>query len=704
MNTMPLLTAFALCLASLPSTAAPPSARQDSVETATAVRPPQGFWKGRVVQAKLDVEVLLRWEGEALIGTIDIPAQGLLGGPLIDCSIDGARVRFRMDGTPGDPTFEGELAADGASIKGTFMQGGAKLDFELQRGESPLEQAARVLAGFDDWVAAQMKRLKVPGVAVAVVSRGEVVLSRGYGIADVATGSAVTADTLFAIGSTTKAFTTFALAQAIEEGLLDWDAPVRRWLPKLDLDDDVAERHLSLRDMCSHRSGLPRHDLLWYANPAVTREEMVERLAHLEPTAGFRERWQYNNLMFAAAGVALAKATGRTWEEWVRERILTPLGMTRTTFGLAETLRSSDAARPHDRKKMKDVVVDFRDLTEIGPAGSIHSSANDMARWIEVLLGRGEARGVRLLSAGGFQALVTPVSVLGTPGAPTAYGLGWMLDTREGKTRVHHGGGIDGFTTQVELYPDERLGIFTVTNRASPLTNLLASQLAERFLGLEVADPGALVATQMDAADEISAGMKKARESERIADAPPARPLEAYAATYSHPGYGELVVTHQDGRLRARYGIFEAPLKPWHFEVFSFDEADGNELLEGLLLHFRDDVAGLVSAVEVPLEASAKSIRFERGPDANLGSPEQLAACAGAYSLLGQTLTVVQREDRLVLTVPGQPPYTLVPGSHGRYRFEALDGFFARFERAADGAVEAVMLLQPNGNFRAPRR
>ena len=693
------LVASAYTASSVPPVAPPQEAESTPLDT----RAPAGFWKGRITQAKLDVEVVLRWEGDTLAGNIDIPAQGLLAGRLIDCSIEGARVRFRMDGVPGDPKLDGELAPDGTSIRGSFLQGGAKLDFVLERGESAAEHAARVLTGFDAWVAEQMKRLKVPGASVAVVSRGEVVLARGYGVADAASGSPVTADTLFAIGSTTKAFTTFAIAQAVEGGLLEWDAPVRRWLPNLDLDDDIAERHLALRDMCSHRSGLPRHDLLWYANPAVTRAELVERMAHLEPTVGFRERWQYNNLMFAAAGVALANATGKSWEEWVRERIFAPLGMSRTTFGLAETLRSSDVAQPHDRKKMKDVVIDFRDLTEIGPAGSIHSSANDMARWIEVLLGRGEARGQRILSAGAFQELVTPVSVLGAPGEPTAYGLGWMLDTREGKVRFHHGGGIDGFTTQVEVYPDERLGIFAVTNRASPLTNLLAGQLAERFLGLEVADAGALVATQMDAADEISAGMKKARESERIPDAPPARPLTSYAATYSHPGYGELIVEHRDGTLHARYGIFEAPLKPWHFEVFSFEEADGGELLEGLLLHFRDDVAGLIAAVEVQLEASSKPIRFERGPDAALGTAEALAACAGEYSLQGATITVVHRENRLVLTVSGQPPYTLVPASHGRYCFEALDGYFARFEVAEDG-VQTLVLLQPNGTFRATRR
>lgn len=682
--------------------------REAEAQDAAAQRAPAGRWAGRLEQAKLDVVVTLAWSGEQLVGTIDIPAQGLEGGRLVDCALEGDHVRMRIDGVPGEPTFDGTLDDAAGRIAGKFTQGGAKLDFSLSRTAPPAERAAVVLAGFDEWVAKQLKTLRVPGLAAAVVWQGEVVLARGYGLADVSTKAPVTADTLFGIGSTTKAFTAFAIAEAVEEGLLDWDEPVRKWLPGLQLEDDVAELQLTLRDMCSHRSGLPRHDLLWYANPGLAREQLVERLAHLEPTAGFREQFQYNNLMFAAAGMALQRATGVTWEERVRARILTPLGMTRTTFGLAETLAASDHAVPHDRVKGKDVVIPFRDITEIGPAGSIHSSANDMARWLTVLLGRGEANGERLLGVGHFMELVTPVSVMGTPGSPNAYGLGWMLDAVEGHTRVHHGGGIDGFTTQVELYPDDRLGIFVVTNRASVLSNLAATQLAERFLELEVSDTAELAATQIDAAEEIGANMRKARESERIADAPHARPLAAYAASYRHAGYGDLDVTFtgtdETGALTARYGTFELPLEHWHFETFRCGKSETSSAAEGLLVQFRDDLGGFVDAVEVQLEASASPIRFERQADAALRDLALLERMVGDYSLMGQAIRVTRSDSTLTATITGQPALELLPATHGRFKLEVADGYWVRFELPETGPAAVMVFIQPNGTFRAERR
>jgi len=672
--------------------------------TAAVERPPAGRWAGTLVKAKLDLEVTLRWEGEMLMGTVDIPAQGLERGRLVDCSFEDGELRFRLDGIPGEPEFRGAFDEAVSRFAGNFTQSGANLRLELARVVPASLHAAIVLDGFDEWVADQLKRLRVPGMAIAVVWQGEVVLARGFGLADIQTKAPVTGDTLFAIGSTSKAFTTFALAQAVEEGLLDWDTPVRKWLPHLTLEDEGASAQLTLRDMCSHRSGLPRHDLVWYANPAVTRAELVERLAFLEPTEGFRAKWQYNNLMFAAAGLALENATGSTWETRVRERILEPLGMRRTTFGLAETEAATDVARPHDRKGLKDFVLPFHDLTAIGPAGSIHSSANDMARWLGLLLGRGEASGQRLLERGGFQALVSAVSVIDGDGAPTAYGLGWMLDAREGHFRFHHGGGIDGFTTQVEVYPTERLGIFVATNRASVLTNLAATQLAERFLELEVADTASLAATQMEAREKIGADLQKSRAVDRIGDAPHARPLAAYAARYWHAGYGDLEVTLDGEALRVRYGAYDVPLEHWHFETFRCGEAQGADILEGLLVQFRDDAAGLVTSVELQLELMVAPIRFSRQPDRGLADRAYRERCVGDYMLYGQSILVASTDTALTLHITGQPIYSLRPATHGRFTLDVADGFWVRFELPEAGPATGLVLTQPNGTLRAERR
>jgi CubicO group peptidase (beta-lactamase class C family) len=677
---------------------------------ATAQEQPDftGHWAGRIAGVDLEFDIDLERDGDTWHGDLSIPEQSLVDRALVDLVIDGATLRFAIEGLPGEPRFDGAWSPESERISGTFTQSGAKFDFHLERALPTRDDAVRRLADFDAWMATQLDRARVPGAAVAVVWRGEVVLARGYGTANVDTGAATTADTLFAIGSTTKAFTTFALAQAIEEGLLEWDEPVRTWLPELDLVDDFAERELTLRDMVTHRSGLPRHDFVWYANPDLAREEMVKRLAHLEPTASFRETWQYNNLMFATAGILLARVSGSSWEERVRSGILEPLGMSRTCFGLGELVTRDDVAAAHDRERGKNVVIESRDLTQIGPAGSIHSSANDMARWIEMLLGLGELDGLRLLSAARVAELSTPVMVMPSMGVaaddgPAAYALAWMVDTVEGRLRVHHGGGIDGFTTQVELYPESQLGIFTVTNRASALTNISAHELARRMLDLETSDLASAAFAQNEAQESLSAQLDAASEAERVKDAPPARPLAAYVGRYEHPGYGVFTVRLDGEALHGTFGVFEAPLEPWHFEVFRIGESRSAAAVKGALVQFQSDVSGHVSALEVPFEETGKVIRFELVPDPAEFTPERLAALTGTFTLMGQVLRLEHGASGLTLVIPGQPPHRLVPATHGRFGIADAEGFWVRIERGADGAPTAIVLIQPNGVFRAER-
>ncbi|MEZ5977730.1 MAG: serine hydrolase [Planctomycetota bacterium] len=671
--------------------------------------PPSGHWEGRIEGAGLDFDVDLAWKDGALVGDLSIPAQRLRDHALSELTFEDGAVGFLIGGVPGDPRFAGVLDEAGDRIEGTFTQGGLEFEFWLAASATTSQQAAERLADLDEWMAAELKRFRVPGATIAVVWRGETVLAKGYGKRDAEKDLPVTADTLFAIGSTTKAFTTFVLAQAVEEGLLDWDEPVVTWIPELDLWDDYAERHITLRDMCSHRSGLPRHDLLWYLQPDLSREELVARLAHLEPSAGFREKWQYNNLMFLTAGHVLERVTGKSWEQNVRERVLDPLGMTNTAFGPREAATRADFAVPHDRKRGKDVVIPFRDLTAIGPAGSIHSSANDMARWLAMLLAQGEYGGGRLLPAAALLELATPVSVIptlsfGDEAGPTAYGLGWMIDTVQGRLRVHHGGGIDGFVTEVELYPNDDLGIFVATDRASALPSIAAAHLAERLLGLEERDRAQIAAAQTEQVESIVDASARARARERVADAPPAHELAEYAATYAHPSYGRIEVGLGEGVLEMRYGTVVAPLEHRHFEVFAIGESESGAEVEGLELQFVGDLAGHVTRLEVRLEPSVAPIVFERAPDARLSDPAFLARLVGAYELPALRIDVSLEGTRLAMDVSGQGRFTLEPSTFGRFTSPQLEGYAVRFDFDDEaGPASTIVLLQPNGTFRAKR-
>ena len=338
----------------------------------------------------------------------------------------------------------------------------------LLADERSVGPAKEPLAGFDAFVNQALPAWEVPGLAMAVVKNGQVVLAQGYGFRDVDKKLPVTSRTLFAIGSCTKAFTTFVMGTLVDEGKLDWDKPLRTYIPELRLHDRVATELITPRDLVTHRSGLPRHDLVWY-NATLSRKEIVDRLPYLEPTEAFRGKFQYNNLMYLTAGYLAERLTGQSWEEAVRARIFTPLGMTGSDFSVKDSQKAPDFATPYAERDDKVVAIPFRDISAIGPAGSINSNVEDMARWLIVQTHKGKIDGKQILSAAVLADIQTPHMTTGVPQErkeimPAGYALGWGVDDYRGHRRVHHGGAIDGFIASTTLFPDDDLGIVVLAN------------------------------------------------------------------------------------------------------------------------------------------------------------------------------------------------------------------------------------------------
>ena len=280
---------------------------------------------------------------------------------------------------PGDPAFTGKLDAGHKTIKGTFTQGGKSFPFRLEAGIDPVMSAKGALIGFDSFVNEAIKAWEVPGLALGIVKDGRIILAQGYGFRDIEGKLPVTPKTLFAIGSCTKAFTTFVMGTLVDEGKLDWDAPVRNYIPEFRMYDRVATELMTPRDLVTHRSGLPRHDLVWY-NATISRKKIVDRLPYLVPSETFRSKFQYNNLMFMTAGYLVERVTGQSWEDTVRHRIFEPLGMTGSNFSVKDSQKTADFAKPYADRDDKVVEVPFRDISNAGPAGSINSNVEDMAR------------------------------------------------------------------------------------------------------------------------------------------------------------------------------------------------------------------------------------------------------------------------------------------------------------------------------------
>jgi Beta-lactamase class C and other penicillin binding proteins len=669
-----------------------------------------GHWEGiiELPGQKLEINIDFVLKEGSWTGDISIPVQKSQDLPLIGIVLDGFKAAFAIQGIPGEPTFKGEISADGKKMTGTFTQGGAKFPFSLELGADPTAKIRAALEGFDQIVEDALKALKVTGAAMAVVKNDKVVYAKGFGYKDVENKIPATPDTIFAIGSSSKAFTVFALGRLVDEGKLEWEAPVRNYIPWFKLYDKEAGARLSVRDLVTHRSGLPRHDLLWYNNKTASREDLVRALAYLPPTADLREKWQYNNLMFLTAGYLLETLTGKPWEDAVRSLVFEPLGMKRSNFSVLDSQKDSDFAFPYNFVDKAYEKLPFRDITNVGPAGSINSSVNEMARWVAVHLADGKFEGRDLLSSSTVSDMHNPHMVTGAVSsspdiAATAYAMGWFTDVYRGHRRVHHGGNIDGFSAQVAFLPDDGLGFVVLTNmNGTSYPELLVRTATDKILGLEAHDWIGDAVKQLEKAE---GAIKKAEEKKitrKVPGTKPAHPLADYAGLYVHPGYGSLAVELAAGRLSFTYNSIKTNLDHWHYETFDGVTIE-DPTFKDFKLTFRTDVNGRVASVTGAFEPTIDDIVFAKKPDARQYDPAFLKKLTGRYDLMGQTVVIGLRGDRLTVSIAGQPEYQLEPDLGGEFYLKEVKSVTLRFLTDAKGEVTAAELSQPGGVFEAKK-
>lgn len=443
----------------------------------------------------------------------------------------------------------------------------------------------------------------IPGLAVTIVKGDTVVLAKGYGGQQTGGAEPVDADTLFAIGSTTKAFTAAALGILVGEGRLSWDEPVASLLPGFALHDSYATREITIRDLLAQRSGLPMANLMWLGGQH-DRSELIQRIRHLEPSASFRSTFSYQNVLYTAAGQAIEAVTGTTWDDFLTERLFRPLGMDRTNTSVESLADLDNVATPHAVIDGEPRPVPYRNIDAVGPAGSIHSTASDMARWLRFQLSGGTFEGRRLIATPALAATHEPQIVMRREGPLTviypeartlAYGMGWVISEYRGRTLLDHSGGIDGMTSLVALVPEERLAvaIFANLQLTVPPYGILYSIL-DAYLGGEPTDWSAHfheLAKQSEARPE----MNRAPETE------PTRSLHHYAGTYESVLLGEIVVELRDGGLHLRYVSLAGPLEHWHFDTFRVPWTDAAWLAAAgpawATFHFGHD--GTVESLEL---------------------------------------------------------------------------------------------------------
>ena len=567
--------------------------------------------------------------------------------------------------------------------------------------------AAFDAGALEAYIAQQLRDWDTPGTAVAVAREGELVLLKGFGQRNLAEDLPVTTDTVFSIASCSKAICCASLAVLVDDGKLDWDVPVQRYLPDFALFDASASARITPRDLVTHRSGLPRHDGLWYGS-TLTRDEMIHRLRYVEPTKDLRQVWQYQNLMYLAAGYLAGKINGTSWEELVQTRLFDPLGMTNSAFSVLHAQQSPDHARPYAEREGETREIPFRNIDAIAPAGAIVSSIADMSQWLLLNLNQGRHDGRRIISPEQIAQLRQPQMIMPNwnkypESSLPAYAFGWAVESYRGHTKISHGGNIDGFTSLVTFLPDAGIGVVVLTNKnQSSIPTAVTLTAVDQLLGLPAAPWAERFRQDYETAKAAGESGKERAEAETVPGTQPSHLLAAYAGAYEHPGYGRLLIEEKEEGLSVRFNAMAGPLTHRHSDVFEYDYV---EIGARIPLNFAADVTGDIVSVAAPIEPMVKEIVFTRQPPPEMREHAFLARLTGTYDFNGQPLTVTFKDEAtLQVAIPGLPVADLAPRRGTDFRLKDRSGMRVEFTLPEQGEATAVAVMLPTGLTTAPRR
>ncbi|HZY79587.1 MAG TPA: serine hydrolase [Cyclobacteriaceae bacterium] len=570
-------------------------------------------------------------------------------------------------------------------------------------------QTDKRLKNYDAIVNKVMTDWKVQGIAVAIVEKNKVVYAKGYGFRDVEKKLPVTPTTQFAIGSCTKAFTAATVCLLKEDNVIDLDQPVRKYLPSFALYDEYASNNMTPRDLLCHRSGLPRHDMLWYGSTA-SRKELVAALKYLQPSKPFRTMYQYQNLMFMTAGYLVGELSGQSWESFAKQRLIDKMGMSSTNFSIIDMEKAADHSLGYIERDDKVEVIPYMNIDGIGPAGSINSTATDMSKWLITLINGGKYNGQQILSTNTIREIQTPTmvapAVVPLPydeNGYATYGLGWSISSYRGHIRVEHGGNIDGFSASTCFLPKDSLGIVVLTNmNGSASTGIVRNYTIDKLLGLSEVDWNGRLLADAKKAKDNAAKTKKAADADHVAGTSPSHALKSYVGKYEHPGYGIVEISMNGEDLVVDVHGLKSKLKHYHYDYF---EAVDEQYFDHEKINFSSDIRGTVDKLFIKLEPAVDDIVFERKPEISALTMDQMKKYIGDYDFNGVAAKVYARQEKtLFLFVTGQPEYELSPSKANEFTCKELKGFVFRFNVDGQGNVTELVSNQPNGVYTAKRK
>lgn len=448
----------------------------------------------------------------------------------------------------------------------------------------PAQNLEKQIDDFDTYVEQSRQRFEVPGCALAIVHKGEVIFSKGYGHLSVKAEKPVTTETLFGIMSTTKATTAAAMGILVDEGKVDWDDPVIDYLPEFQLYDAYATRHLRVRDLFTHNAGLGNTDFLWAWNSKANPDYILRQMRYAKPAYPFRGGYTYQNIMYLAAGELIEAVSGMSWERFMKERIYTPLEMENTFPNLAQSMQYQNRSRAHQKLEEDIIIIPEMSADPIAPAGATWSTIDDMAKWVQFLLDREDG----LLRAETRAEILKPQVVIPEeqfyPTAQltqpnwTTYGLGWFQQDYRGEMLNFHTGSLDGRTAIIGLMEEQGFGFYFFGNLDhAELRHALMLRAIDAFVFQDTdRDWGAEVYTLYAKIREAGAARQTRLVESRVMDTETSRELSAYTGRYTHPFYSTAVITLKDGTLHFEMGPEQTgKLEHWHYDTFMahFDKA-----------------------------------------------------------------------------------------------------------------------------------
>jgi CubicO group peptidase (beta-lactamase class C family) len=580
-------------------------------------------------------------------------------------------------------------------------------------------QTDKRLKGIEKKFNAILENTKAPGFAVAIVEGDKIIYAKGFGYADYENKVAADANTLFAIGSSTKAFTSSLLGLLRGDDKISFNDNPRKHVPELEFYNDDMNNGIIIKDLMRHTTGLPRHDGAWYFFPSYDKDSLIQRLKYHEPFTGLRQKWYYNNFGFLLQGVITEKLSGKSWEENIEEKFFKPLGMNRSKTTISGMKESSNKAYGYTLDADRNIEkTDYYDIAGMSPAGSINSSVNDMSQWLITWINKGKYKDQQIIPEDYIKEAMSSQAVVAS-GVPSDelpnvhfvnYGYGWFLHSYKGHYMVEHGGNIDGFSASVGFYPSDKIGVVVLANQnGSAVPSLVRNTVADYMLNVEKTEWAKKHKEDLEEALEAQDKVMEDKETSNVKNTRPSHAKLDYTGFYENAGYGKFEVTVENDSLMTTLNDEKIFINHFHYDTFelidySDGKVDSTEIGSSLKVNFKTNESGDIESLTTSIEPTTEAIVFKRTPNTIEVDAKTLEQYVGNYDLAGQVVKFyIKDENILYAFLKGQPEYELVPTDEHKFNLKILDGYKVEFVEVK-GMITTVKFIQPNGVFSAKKK